>query len=207
MKRIIKSLACFCVVYAMAALCNQAWAIVLSFEPSASTFNVGDSIDIDIVISEMEFDDLATFDFNINYDDTVLAFDSYALGSELGVVDPSNPWADAEDWSWGQGYLGDGTFVGGGTIHLSEFSWLWDFSSQPDAFTLSTVSFTGINSGISLLSFSNVILGDDWGNPLSADLETGTVSPVPEPATILLLGFGLAAGLVGVGFRKRFQQG
>ena len=204
MKRITKRiLVGFCVVCAMAALCDQAWAIVLSFEPSASTFNVSDSIDIDIVISEMEFDDLATFDFNINYDDTVLAFDSYTLGSQLGDISSG----DADDWSWGQGYLGDGTFVGGGTIHLSEFSWLWDLSFQPDSFTLATVSFSGINSGISSLSFSNVILGDDWANPLFADLETGTVSPVPEPATILLLGTGLAAGLVGVGFRKRFQQG
>ena len=204
MKRITKRiLVGFCVVCAMAALCDQAWAIVLSFEPSASTFNVSDSIDIDIVISEMEFDDFATFDFNINYDDTVLAFDSYTLGSQLGDISSG----DADDWSWGQGYLGDGTFVGGGTIHLSEFSWLWDLSFQPDSFTLATVSFSGINSGISSLSFSNVILGDDWANPLFADLETGTVSPVPEPATILLLGTGLAAGLVGVGFRKRFQQG
>lgn len=193
MKTISKSvLFGFCTIYAVAMLYNQAWAIALSFSPSTSFFDVGDPINVDIIISGMETDNLAEFSFDINFDDSILTFDSYALGSEL-----TDPFWGQDDWS-----LGD---LGGGVINLSELSWLWDFSSQPDTFTLATVSFTGTSLGTSSLSFSNVILGDYWGNSLSADLETGTVSPVPEPATIILLGTGLAAGLVG--FRKRFQQG
>lgn len=181
MKTISKSvLFGFCVVCAVALLSNQAWAIALSFSPSTSFFDVGDSIDVDIIISGMETDNLAEFSFDINYDDSILTFDSYVLGTEL-----TDPFWGQDDWS-----LGD---RGGGIINLSELSWLMDFSSQPDVFRLATVSFTGLTLGTSSLSFSNVILGDDWGDPLSADLETGTVSPVPEPATILLLGTGPAA--------------
>jgi len=158
---------------------------------------LGDSIGVDIVISGMESDKLAEFDFNINYDDTILAFDSYSLGTELGVIDPSDPLAVAEDWSWGD--------LGGGVINLAEFSYLSDFSSQPDAFTLSTVYFTGSNLGTSLLTFSDAILGDEWGDSLSAGLESGSISPVPEPATILLLDSGMA-GLRVFG-RKKFKRG
>jgi hypothetical protein len=104
-------------------------------------------------------------------------------------------WADAEDWSCGD--------VGGGITNLAEVSYLWDFSSQPDSFTLATDNFTGISLGSSPLSFSDVIFGDDWGESLSATLESGTVSPVPEPGTILLL----SSGLLGfAGFRKKFRK-
>jgi hypothetical protein len=174
---------CFCIVSVLAVFSNQVGAIALSFNPSNSDIHVGDTVDIDIVVSSLENDDLAAFDFNINYDDSILTFDSYTLGIELGVVDLSDPLADAEDWS-----LGD---LGGGAINLSEVSWLWDFSLQPDTFTLATVSFTGIGLGISSLSFSNVILGDELGTPLSASLENGSVSAIPEPTTVLLLCSGL----------------
>ncbi|MFC1615390.1 cohesin domain-containing protein [Patescibacteria group bacterium] len=174
-----------CCVCMFAVLSNQAWAGIVSFNPSSSSIGVGDPIDIDINISGLEIDNLATFDFNINYDDTVLNFVDYALGSELGDISIG----DADDWSLGN--------LGGGVINLTEESWLWDFDLQPDSFTLATVSFTGNSIGISPLSFSNVILGDDWGDPLSATLERGSVNVVPIPSTCLLLLFGLV-GMVGI---------
>lgn len=197
MKKLIKKIfLCFSIFCALVMFSNQALAITMSFNPSDSFIGVGDSIGVDVVISGMESDNLAAFDFNINYDDTILAFDSYSLGSELGVIDPSDPLADAEDWS-----LGD---LGGGAINLAEISYLFDFSLQPDAFTLATVYFTGSNLGTSLLTFSNVILGDELGDSLQADLVDGSISPVPEPATILLLVSGMAG--LGVFGRKRFKK-
>ena len=42
----------------------------------------------------------------------------------------------------------------------------------------------------------------DYGDPLTADVQSGSISPVPEPATVFLL----ASGLAGIGYfgRKRF---
>lgn len=168
-------------------------AISLSFEPSSATVNVGDSLSIDILISDLFTDNLAEFDFNINYDDSILGFNSYLLGSELGDIGAG----DASDWSFGD--------LGGGTINLAEISWLWDFSSQPDSFTLASVEFSILNPGNTNLTFSNVILGNEWSDPLTATLENGSVTaaaPVPEPATIFLMGIGLS-GIIGLKYRHK----
>ena len=116
MNKLIKRIfICFSIFCALVMFSNQALAITMSFNPSDSIIGVGDSIGIDIVISGMESNILAAFDFNINYDDTILDFDSYSLGSELGFIDPSDPSAEAEDWSSGD--------LGGGIINLAEVSW------------------------------------------------------------------------------------
>lgn len=137
---------------------------------------------------------MAEFDLNVNYDNTVLNFDSYILGNELGDISTG----DADDWS-----LGD---LGGGIVNFAEVSWLFDFSFQPDSFTLATLSFTGNGSGTSHLGFSDVLLGDELGNSLIATLDIGSIdvkNPIPEPCSILLV----ASGIVGfVGFRRKFEK-
>ncbi len=174
---------------------SSALAITLSFDPCDASILAGDSIDIDVVISGLENDDLGVFDFTVNYDSSVLEFQSYALGSGLGDISIF----DASDWS-------SGDSVPGGSVHLVELSWLSDLSFQQDSFTLATLSFVGTGGGNSLLSFAEVVFGNSLGNPLFATLETGSVdvaAPVPEPATLILL----ASGLLGMaGVRKKIKK-
>ena len=186
-----KCLVCLWAVCLVIAFGNYVAGATLSFDPSTSTIGIGDQIGIDINVSGLEDVDLGAFDLNLNYEDTLLSFESYVLGDVLGDIP-----GDADDWS-----LGD---LGGGVINLAELSYLDYFSSQPDAFFLATVFFTGSAMGTSSLFFSDVDLGDQLGDPITGpSLETGSLTVVPVPAVLWLLGSGLI-GLVG--FRRKVRN-
>jgi len=182
------------VVMGLFSSLSETHAINLSFVPSDSTVNVGDILSIDIVISSLFADNLAAFDLNINYDDGILRFSSYVLGTELGDISAG----DAFDWSSGD--------LGGGTINLAEVSLLSDFGSQPDSFVLASLVFSVLSPGITNLTFSDVVLSDEWGSPLIATLESGTVNssaPIPEPATMFLIGIWLTCF---IGLRHKYKK-
>jgi hypothetical protein len=74
------------------------------------------------------------------------------------------------------------------------------------AFTLATLSLTGSSVGNSPLFTPFALISDDMGNPIEAGLAFGTIdvlsAPVPEPATLVLFGTGIA-GLVSIRNRKK----
>lgn len=180
------------IIAALILTCASAGSTTLSFAPSSSLIPVGNTVLIDIVVSGLESVDISTFDFNIQYDPAVLGFNSYSLGIGLGDISLTEAW----DWSGGD--------LGGGIIHLSELSSLWDLSFQPDEFTLATLSFTGAGVGVSALYFTDVIIGDALGDPITPDSGTGQIevfNAVPEPVTILLFGVGLL-GISNVSRKK-----
>ena len=157
---------------------NHAFAAVLSFIPDASVISTGGMVDVDIVVSGLENTDIGAFDFNINYDDSVLVYNSYILGNELGVIPD-----DAEDWS-----LGDS---GGAAVNIAEISYLDDLNFQLDEFILATITFTGNSIGTSVLTFSDVDLGDAWGDPVGFSQNDGSIQVVPIPATLYLFSSGI----------------
>jgi hypothetical protein len=145
---------------------------------------------IDITISNLGDFNLAGFSLDVNYDSSLLTFEDYALTEELGVIDD---W-DASDWSAGDD--------GAGTVSFDVVSWLSDFSSQSDAFTLISIDFSGIESALAGISLSNVDLSDEYGDPIPFTVDGTNISVVPVPGAIWLLGSCLL-GLVGLRKRNR----
>ncbi|WP_419660787.1 uncharacterized protein Dvar_11940 [Desulfosarcina variabilis str. Montpellier] len=157
---------------------------------------MADSYSVDITISNLGDFNLASFDLDVTYDSSLLTFSDYTLTEELGSFtgpDPISP--DAEDWSWGDYALG--------TVNLAVVSYLDDLSSQPDTFTLATLSFSGDESALDAISISYLDLSDDFGDPIPVSVNGTHINVVPIPGAIWMALPGLL-GIIGV--RRRTNQ-
>lgn len=176
----------------LSALTNDAHGalIGLSLQPSTAKLHTGERIDVDIAVGGLDIADLSSFDFDLSFDSDVAAYQSYSLGTTL--ADPF----------FGQFDFSDDSDAGNGVLRLAETSGLLDFSTQPDAFVLATVTFMAQDPGISALTLSRIELidGDAFNpQPLSADDVTNATLRVPVPGTLLLMPLGAALIL----FRRR----
>ena len=176
-------------------------AILIEFDPVSQTVPVGNPSEVALVISglgDLTAPSVSEFDVDIGFDETILAFNSVAFGDPV--------LGDQLD------LFGFGSFTSfddslPGIVNLFQLSFdleddLNDF--QVDSFTLATLTFDTLAYGTSSLDIFINSLGDANGDPLDAQVASGSISPVPEPATILLLASGMAG--LGVFGRKRFKR-
>ncbi len=165
----------------------------LSFEPSASTGVVGDTILVDLVWDGTGGATpayLGDFDVDVGYDPSIVNF----LG---GIIDPDFGVDSFECFDCAV----DGSTPG--TVNLFEISFdsVLDLIANQDGlgnrFSLATLTFEGLIDGQTSLSLSG-IFGDEFGDGITPTLLNGDISigdpgnpTVPEPSTFLLLGSGL----------------
>ena len=98
------------------------------------------------------------------------------------------------------------TTLAPGIVSLDEVSFLSTAALdalQPGSSSLVTLSFSGLAIGSSPVSFGSVDLSDAEfpASTLTATLEVGVVTVIPEPTSAALLFIGLA-GLTRCGFRS-----
>lgn len=159
-----------------------AHATLIALQPSLLLATTGDSISLNLVISELGTDSLGAFDISVGFDSSVLSFTSYSLGNYLGNINL----LEAIDASAG---------VAGGTINVAEVSLLTALdldALQSDGFTLATLNFNvtnlafGTQTQLSVLS--GPVLGDALGSSIAVTgLGSASVGTIPVPGTLLLL--------------------
>ena len=180
-------------------------AVLISFEPASQIVLVGESVSVDLVISGLgdgTSPSLGGFDLFIEYDPTILALSDVSFGdptlgdqldvSVLGSLYFSLPYSSNSEELFGLSF--------GPPSDLINF--------QAPSFVLATLTFDTLSVGTSPLKIVDPNpplfesrLADEWGNALDFERESGSISPVPEPATFILIGFGL--GGIGILRRKK----
>ena len=176
-----------------------AQALVFDFVPAAQTitYPATASFDLRATLGANE-PRIGGYDLFLTYDPTVVSFGSASYGTFLG----------------GPGDSSQTTTPGAGQVELAEISFLNPIVGQPDVFSLATLVFNSVNVGAIATSALGIngassLVSDPDGNLLgfevtagSITVQPGAIGAIPEPATIFLLGGGLA-GLALLRSRRR----
>jgi hypothetical protein len=182
-------------LFAMGAFAaRDASALALSFSPSSVSAGIGDSVGVDVVVSDLGTDLVAAFDLDVLYDPSVLQATSVVFGVHLGA--PASFEA-----------LTDFDLATSGTVDFAELS-LLDAAQlaalQTGSFALATLQFDVVGGGVSTLKFrfdgDNLLYGPT-AEALDVVARDGSVvAVVPEPTAALL--FAVGFGLVGLHLRR-----
>ena len=165
----------------------NAHATLISLDFDKDQYAVGDQVSADIVISDIETEFgfqklLGGFSMNVNFDDSLLAFDQATFGDKLNG-----------------GFTMDSmtnVLSGAGILLLEEISFsfdLFNFQNGVPSFTLATVQFTALAEGSGTPSFSNIELTNDIGDAFVSVnsgrelLTIGSAQAIPEPHMLALL--------------------
>lgn len=157
-------------------------AIELSVSPPNMPVSVGSVFPVHLVVSglgNLSAPSLGSYDIDLDFDPDVLNLLNTTFGPQLDVR--------------GMGSI-KGAIAGVGTVNLFEVSLdaAEDLNDlQAGEFVLATLDFQASAPGYSALSLSVNAFADEWGDDLSVDIVSGSVTAVPEPSSALLMLLGL----------------
>jgi hypothetical protein len=169
---------------ALLGACAQAWADpILSFGTGSGQTTLGSVQDYAVNIDDVS--DLYGYQFSINYDTRYLRAVGVTEGGFLAT---------------GGNTFGDTGFIdnGAGTISFIFNSLIGPIPGVSGSGLLANIRFEAIGVGNAALSFGDVLFLDSSSNDIALDAVSAQlavvdgVAEVPEPASILLIGAGVA---------------
>jgi len=155
-------------------------AATISIEPASSTASVGDTVNLNVAISNVS--DLFAFQFDIGFNPAVLSASSVSEGPFL--------------LSGGTTTFVPGTIDNvGGVVSFTADTLNGPVSGVNGSGVLATLQFEGVGMGTSPISLANITLLDSNFGSIDFTSTDGSVtvnaSTTPEPAPVLTLLTGL----------------
>ena len=193
----------FMTIAAMIAMCvlssaRPSQAATITLAPSSTGTNTGDHLDVLFQFSGGPGEDLSSFDIDVWFDEAVLTFVSASFvdpASGTNQLDLAEPGAFP--------FIGDASLLSVGVLDVFAVSGNSEAvlaSNQAGTFTFLVLSFLGV------APFDATSIGVDSADPFlmflngaGSPLNVGTIAsvtpaatPIPEPATLLLVGTTLS---------------
>ena len=177
-----------------ASVAHDASAVTLSFAPSSVSAGIGDSVAVDVVVSDLGTDLVAGFDLDVLFASSALVATNVVFGVHLGNPGVFEAFTDFD-------------LTTAGRVDFAEVSLLSAAqlaALQTGPFVLATLEFDVVGAGASPLTYHldafNQLFGPS-GETLDVVVRDGSVvAVVPEPTAALLFAVGFA--VVGLHTRR-----
>ena len=172
--------------------CDAGSAATILIAPASSTTSLGGAVNVAVQVTDVT--GLYAYQFDLSFDPAVLSATAVSEGGFL----PGG----------GSTFFFPGAIDNvSGTLTLTAGSLQGPVLGVSGSWTLATFLFTGAGFGASPVTLSNVVLLDSLGGDIApTTIRNGSVTVVPEPMSVMLVGCGLLGGLIARAYRGSLHR-